>query len=749
MRILPTILISIVTLCLGGLVVMQQLTGNLNFIFGAPPKEVGESVYSFDPSKVGRIHILNHDGTRAVLVKSGNAWKLSEPWADYADARIVRSLIEFASRLQIEDVIPRDEVEDLADYGLKKSRIEVELFDNDGTPLCHFKMGRNTAWRGFDPLEELEPGEKPSSFPTIIIRPDEDDLRDYLYVCTDIADPNIRRVGIRTLFADGLRLFRGHQVFYNTPLLASEITLKEKNSEITLVREDLDQETPWRITKPFDLATNQATIQKLIVGLGKLQAINVVDESAVALPAPLPENIDFSVTLHYFMPDGNKSAPVTASFYPPETEQSPYVHVVVTEGEERRPAILLVPRNAGSMLAGLPRTVNELRNRTLTSLSVRQITGVDLSGPKGQSVKLSLEFDPHERAPRWHTLAGEFVGTQGNFQKQYEGPASEFQTNALFESLFKDEVVGFTNDAATDPQKYGFDQPVRRIDIKLKDDKSLTFVVGEKLLPHFYARRANGGRPLEISEAAYQAGLEGKSHRELTILPAVDANGPYKGDLSLLGLDKPKEATIPFSNGKLAIHLGKRASRHYYANRLNADGNNTPHVVEIRGNSLGKMGLEAYKWRTNRLWNISRFDIKGLTIKRQDAPPLELEYNFYTQVWGATSEGRDVTALLNPHKAEKLLKKLTDIQVQHWLGPVNENASHRIQTPTLEISVLIEEIDDEGERVGLVPHVLKLSQIVPNVPNKLYYGKTSLDPNYFLIDVATVRRLAVKLLEDE
>lgn len=749
MRILPTILIAILTLSLGGLVIVQQVTGNLHFLFGAPSKQIGESVYSFDPAEISRIQILNHDGTRAVLVKSGNAWKLSEPWADYADARIVRSLIEFAARLQIEDVIPRDDVEDLADYGLKKSRIEVEFFDKGGSPVCHFKMGRNTAWRGFDPLEELDPGEQPSSFPTIIIRPDEDDLKDYLYVCTDIADPNIRRIGIRTLFDGGLRLFRGRQVFYNTPLLASEIVLKEKNSEIKLSRPNTDKNTSWRLSKPFDLATNPENINKLIVGLARLEADLVLDESAVALPALLPENIDRSITLTYFMPGGKRSAPVTASFYPPETEQSPHVHVVITEGEEKRPAVLRVPRVAGSPLASLPKTVNELRNRTLTSLSVRQIEGVELSGPDGKNVKLSLEIDPHERAPRWHAVAGEFVGNEGVFQKHYEGPASEFQTSSLFESLFKDEVVGFTNDAATDPAKYGLDQPVRRAVIKLKDEKSLTFVVGEQLLPHYYARRADGGRPLEISEAAYKAGIAGKSHRELTVLPPLDPNGPYQGDLSLLGLDRPVKATIPFSNGKLAIHLGKQPSRHYYANRLDSEGKNTPHVVEIRGDSIGKMGLESFRWRTNRLWNISRFDIKGLTIKRQDAPPLELEYNFYTQIWGATSEGRDVTALLNPHKAEKLLKKLTDIQVQHWLGPVNDNAAHRILTPTLEISVLVEEVDDEGERVGLVPHVLKLSQIVPDIPNKLYYGKTSLDPNFFMIDVATVRGLAVKLLEEE
>ena len=749
MRLLPTFLIALATLALGTLVVVQQVSGNLDFIFGSSAKKIGQVVYTIDPNTVKRIHIQNQDGTEAVLIKSGNAWKLSKPWHDDADARIVRSLIQFASRLQIEDVIARNDVADLADYGLKRSQIGVQLFDENGSSLCHFKIGRNTAWRGFDPSEKLEPGEQPSSFPTLIIHPNEKELSDHLYVCTDIADPNIRRVGIRTLFDGALRLFRGRQVFYNTPLLSSEITLKEKNSEIYLTRTAPDQTTPWRISKPFDLATNPESIAKLIQGLARMEADLVLDESALSLPEASPENIDFEVSLTYFMPDGQKSAPVTASFYPPENEQSRFVYAVVVDAGEKRPAVLRIPRTSDSPLGYLPKTVNELRSKTLTSLSVREIQGIDLSDDDGKSVQLSLEMDPHERAPRWHVVAGEYTGTEGLFQKQYMGPASEFQTSTLFESLFKDEIISFTNDATTEPSKYGLDQPIRRISVKLNQNQEVRYIIGEKQQPHYYARRADGGRPLQISKDAYDAGVKGQTHRELLILPPIDANGPFQGDLSLLGLDKPTISRIPYSNGQLEIHLSAQPSLHFYANRLDRDGNTTAHVVEIPADSISKMGLEAFRWRSNRLWNISRFDIKGLTIKRQDAPPLELEYNFYTQIWRATSEGKDVTSLLNPHKAEKLLKKLTDIQVQHWLGPQNQNANHRLATPTLELSLLVEEVNDDGERLGLTPQVLKLSQIVPNVPNKLYYGQTSQNPNYFLVDVATVRSLAVKLLEEE
>ena len=125
MRYLSTVIVFILTFGLGFLVVMQQKRGNLHFLFGAPPLEKGEKVYQFDPKDVGRIHILNSDGTRAVLIKKGGAWMMESPWEDYADARTVKSLIDFAANLQIEDVIERDDVEDLAELGLKKSRIAV------------------------------------------------------------------------------------------------------------------------------------------------------------------------------------------------------------------------------------------------------------------------------------------------------------------------------------------------------------------------------------------------------------------------------------------------------------------------------------------------------------------------------------------------------------------------------------------------------------------------------------------------
>lgn len=745
MRFLPTLLFSLLAIGLGTLAVMQQIRGNLDFIFGAPPLEAGDIVYKFDPDSVGRMHVLNDDGTHAVIIKKGGAWVMEKPWEDYADARIIRSIIDFASRLQIEDVIARDDVEDLAEFGLKDDRIEVELFDKSGSPLCHFKMGRYTMWRGFDPTLKLEdPTQRPPSFPTLIIRPAEDELEDHLYVCSDFADPNLREVPIRDLFTQSLRLFRNHLVFYNAPGFAGEITLKEQNSEITIKRDSMSKEDEWKITKPFELAVSPTSLNRLISGLTRLQANIVLNESAIALPDPLPDNIDHTISIRYFMPDGSLSTPVSAIFYPPESENATDVPVIISEGAgKKRSAILKVPIQPGSILSGLPRTVNTLRSRTMTSLQVKQIDSVKVSDFTGRSVSLNLELDPHERARRWYASVEEDSGQTGNIES-YSGPANIFQVKELFEALFKDEVESFTNDASTDPKVYGLDQPVRRIKLGLTDGKTADFVIGEKLRPQYFARRADGGRPLQISEEAYLAGIKGESHREIDVVSRQPKPGakPPSG-LDLLGLDRPTVVTI----NDIVIHFGRANSRHFFVNRLDEKGNNTPHVVEIQSEALNKMPLEPFHWRSVRLWNINRFEINGLIIKKAGEPALELSYNFYTQEWAATKEGRDVTALLNPHKAEKLLKKLTDINVQHWIGPIADNASFRLSDPRLKISVLIEDIDEDGIERGKIRRELRLTEVVDGQPNRLYFGKTDSDPNYFLLDAATVQRLAVELLE--
>ena len=155
------------------------------------------------------------------------------------------------------------------------------------------------------------------------------------------------------------------------------------------------------------------------------------------------------------------------------------------------------------------------------------------------------------------------------------------------------------------------------------------------------------------------------------------------------------------------------------------------------------MAMRDFKWRARRLWNIGTFEIRGLIIQKKGATPLQLSHNHYRAEWRARLNGSEATARLNVNKANRLLEKLTELQVSTWLGPVNDDAEFALIKPDLAYSVILEEMDEEGKSIGLKTIALKLSKI----NEQFYYGKLSNDPSYFILNRNDVEGLKVKLME--
>lgn len=733
MRLLPSILLAVLAFGLGTLVLLQKQQGNLDSIFGSPALGVGDQIYEFDPREVGRIEILNSDGTQAIVKKVGGAWFTDSPWKDLAEPALVQSIIEFSNQLIIEDVIKSDNVEELAEFGLRSDKIEIQLYDTDGRPLCHFNIGRYTAWRTIVEDEETGPrsvgadaAPGKSSFPTVIIWPAEENSRDYLYVCGDRINAALRRIPIRSLFQDELKLLRNHSVFYRPPHFAAEISLRDQDSEIVLKRDSLRKNEKWRLTKPFDLAANSEVVKSLIAQLSTLKASSVLDESSEALSKPLPENLAKTIEVKFFLPDGSISGPTSVSIYPPENAADPIVSAVIQNGpKQKRPAILKLNR---ADLAKLPDNVNDLRSRTMTSLQIAQIAGLEIEDDVGRKVKLTLKFDPHERARRWHAIVG-----------RQEGAANEDQVKALFEALFVDEVIAFSDDAAADLKFYGLDRPLRKVQLSLTDQSVVEFALGQAFRDHFYARNRKTGRVMEITKSAYEALTNDRPSPELeTILrtPANPQNPDY--NLSLFGLDKPVKKRFRTDEGVTYLEFGTARKLHFYANRTG-----TPRVAEVSASALNKMAMRDFKWRARRLWNIDPFEIRGLLVQPKGQPPLQLSYNFFRQEWKARLDGLDATARLNENKASRLLEKLTDIRVTTWLGSIDDNATFELSDPDFTISVIVEVTDDEGKSDSLNTTELKMAKI----NERFYYGKLSNDSSYFILDADAVKGLQVKLLQ--
>ena len=738
MRHLSSILLVFIALALGGLVMLQRHDGNLYRLFGSPPLGVSDKVYEFDSNDVGRIEILSADGVQAVMEKIGGAWVVEKPWNDIADPLVAQAIVNFASNLVIEDVIDRDDVDDIAEFGLRESKIELQLYDKGGSPLCHFNLGRYTAWRSIVIDEDDGPSlygktekEKTSSFPTVVIWPAEREQRDYLYVCGDRANSAIRRVGIRSLFDQKLRLLRNHGVFYRPPAYAAEISLSQGTSEIVIARDRLTKDSPWRVTKPYDLAANPDAVKSLIGALTTLRATAVLDESSEALADPLPENLSQTIKVKFFLPDGSISNPTSVFVYPPETPDAEVISSIIGTGpNQKRPAILKLPR---ASLDLLPNNVNELRSRTLTALDIAQIKELKISDSRGRDLSLSLEYDPHERAQRWHaTLPG------------YQGPANEEQVGVLFKALFVDEILSFKDDNAIALGTYGLDTPQRKVQLLLKDGKSLQFAIGQARETHFYAKNIKSSRVVEISPESFIALKSGRNIPELTPLlrelPAPTNEAPET--LALFGITKPLTTTLSSDSGPVRIEYGSVELTHFYSNE-----EGTARVAEVSPQILTKIAMEDFRWRTPRIWSIDPFEVENLVIERAGRPPLQLSYNFFSRKWQAKINGKDVTARLNTNKANRLLEKLADLKAHRWLGPSSANAAFQLNKPDLSISVFLEKVDDTGKKDGQILRQLKIAQVVRGAENRFFYGSLSDEPDFFLIEVGAVRGLAVELME--
>jgi hypothetical protein len=65
----------------------------------------------------------------------------------------------------------------------------------------------------------------------------------------------------------------------------------------------------------------------------------------------------------------------------------------------------------------------------------------------------------------------------------------------------------------------------------------------------------------------------------------------------------------------------------------------------------------------------------------------------------------------------------------------------------LSITVIVEEVNDAGISVALTPKELRISQVMPGAENRFFYGSLSTDPDFFLIEVASVKGLAIDLID--
>ena len=445
-----TLILALLAVLTCGVAGWQWLEGNFNSVFGAPPTPVGERVYfefdpvsgkqvpEFEPSEVKYIEV-SQTGVTATFELGENGWQCTMPWQDRMDPRAAVQIINFTLGMRVEDYAEVDEI-DSKMAGLKENGIHIRLEGENRRPLAKYKLGRQTPW-----LATFPDIDQP--VPTVFIHPRDKDRKNFIYACTGDIGPQ---------FADGLKHLRDHRPFYFNPLALQKIRIRAEQGELTLGRETA--QSPWRVIKPLDLATDPKAMKSLLEGLYELRATKLADRASVTLPPTGALAKNSQIALQSF---GSETETVL-EIHPPEPAESGDVLATVSDRPETVFELPLKPRPNAISLADLPLAVNDLRDVSLTNLNVKSLRGVLIQPATGTDI-LITRTPPQ---PWMTTIAG---------QSQ---EANEERLFALLKAVTEGRASGFVTDAATDFTPWGLHKPFLKLRFLGQDSQGIQLDFG-------------------------------------------------------------------------------------------------------------------------------------------------------------------------------------------------------------------------------------------------------------------------------
>lgn len=213
-------------------------------------------------------------------------------------------------------------------------------------------------------------------------------------------------------------------------------------------------------------------------------------------------------------------------------------------------------------------------------------------------------------------------------------------------------------------------------------------------------------------------------------------------DLSPWGLHRPI-LTLVFlaeNNQTLSISFGLDKRGGLFAKRKTS-----PTIMRIDRSFLDKIAVNAHDWRHARLWSFYKVDLTKLIRTQGEDPPLELTYDDSDPSWKAARSGRDVTADLDPARANFILTTLENLSVARWLAPGDEAAAKALSKPALSFTATENTVDDFGDISGSKMRTITLA---PDPATNLIYGKLSSDPSPFTLDADTFLKLSIPPLDE-
>jgi len=623
--ILLTLTVAISALALGAVALWQHRDGNLHRILGQPPTAIGNRIFpDFDPNEAVSISLVS-GGVEAEFIKTLDGWKSTKPWDDRMDMRAAMAIIGFTSSTTAEDLVERDKLDpDLS--GMGSTYHNVRIKNAKGNTIAYYRLGRKTPWEHLSQAE----GAKPA--PTIYLLPLERGRKSHVYAATG---------DILPLFKDNFKYLRDHRPLYFNPLNLQKIYIKTSEGELTLGREKLN--SPWRIIKPLDLATDPSTMKNLLEKLFEMQAIKLSDRSEVTISKERTNSNKIEISIVNYGSDQQTKLEI----FPAESASARTSLAIVSDRPDTVFDLPLKSEPDLISISDLPLTVNELREATLTNLNIASIRGIAIESVASPTILVSR--DPP--APWIVTVSNREL--EANEQRLFE----------LLKAVTETRALAFVTDSAPeDLSSWGLDRPILKLIFLAENHQSLTLLFGLDTSGNLFAMR--------------------------------------RGSTSIMSLD-----------------------------------------VEF----LEKIAVRQHEWRHARLGSFNRVDL--MSLKRQDiqTESLELSYDFIGDTWKAKRGEKDVSANLDPLKANFLMGVIESLEVKEWLSEDDEEAIKTLENPFLKFEIQQRLVDEFGDKTGEVTEVISIG--VSKGSGKIF-GKKSSENLYYSLSEETVLKLSIPLLDE-
>ena len=506
MRSIPfTLLLLLVTAGLALTAALRLSEGSLNRLFGPPATAIGANLYRFETNDIHRIR-LSGNGVHAECVFEKGTWRMNKPWQDRMDPRAADLILQFTLGTRVADIIPEGKINsDKA--GLSDGTIGISIEKRNGEVLARYLLGRRTQWIHRDE----ETGEEA---PTVFVQPHDDGRKGFTYACTGDIHP---------LFKDGLRHLRDHHPFLFNPFILQSIRIQGGEGEILLSRND--DKSPWRITKPLELRTDPAAVKKLIEDLFKLRALKVTERAEVTLPADEVNGRQRIAIKHF-----GEAEEVILEILPPATPEADTVFATVSNRpdtvfelplkpiapaltDEAAPDTPAAPVDEGMVsLAGLPDTINELRNPMLTNIDVESLQGILISPSTSPEILVA-----RDKGQSWQYRNGILME-----------PLNELALFRLLKALTQTKVAGFPSDAAVNLAPYGLDRPSLKLTFVSFGTDRIELIFGQARDGTWHAMRVGTPNVMKLDDEFIReisTHLWQWRHPSIWSIPAVDLAG--------------------------------------------------------------------------------------------------------------------------------------------------------------------------------------------------------------------------------